>query len=369
VNGICVDSSSTNIYAVAFNLNGIWKIPIGGSSFLPVSSALWIWLTSPAKAYGQIVDGPIGISVWANPSAVNIDGHDNLYILDNYESFTTAGVPFGRTAGLWNYALRRVDTVNGFVSTIVGKAIRAVGPTNAATSGSVRASGASSQYSYGDGNGTTAGLSRNPGFDVSAYIAVSSGGDKLYLTDYASNVVRRVTCGPGSRMAYGVCNGPSKIPSCNPTLCPTVSPSINPTVFPSMPTSGPSRRPSRPSSEPSRMPLIVIPPSYSPSYLVSYSQYVRYSLSANALYQPDMNISLASGQKSFFNDLSGIGKAGAYNGAYGIGFDNSNQYAFVAAVESKKLRKLRLSDHFVGDDITRKFLLIKYILIGNLLSL
>jgi hypothetical protein len=82
-----------------------------------------------------------------------------------------------------------------------------------------------------------------------------------------------------------------------------------------------------------------------------------------------MNISLASGQKNFFNDLSGIGKAGAYNGAYGIGFDNSNQYAFVAAVESKKLRKLRLSDNFVGDDITRKFLLIKYILIEKLLSL
>jgi hypothetical protein len=89
-------------------------------------------------------------------------------------------------------------------------------------------------------------------------------------------------------------------------------------------------------------------------FLHVHAQYIFNPLSPNALYQPYMNISLASGQKAFYNDLAGVGKAGSYNGAYGIGFDVFNQYAFITAVESKKLRKLRLADNYVGDDITRE---------------
>jgi hypothetical protein len=83
--------------------------------------------------------------------------------------------------------------------------------------------------------------------------------------------------------------------------------------------------------------------------------YVYYPLSPSALYQNYMRVSLASGQKKFYNDVSGYGAAGSYNGAYGIAFDQSETFAFVTAVSSKKLRKLRLSDEYVGSDITCKY--------------
>lgn len=75
-------------------------------------------------------------------------------------------------------------------------------------------------------------------------------------------------------------------------------------------------------------------------------------LSPNALYQPHVNISLASGTVGYYDDLAGTGAGASYNGAYGISFDVSGTVAFVASVDSKKLRKLALASRYVGDDIT-----------------
>ena len=82
--------------------------------------------------------------------------------------------------------------------------------------------------------------------------------------------------------------------------------------------------------------------------------YVYYPFAPNALYQKYMQVSLAAGQYRFYNDLAGIGSYSSFNGVYGIGFDNTETYALITSVESKKFRKLRLSDEFAGPDITRK---------------
>ncbi len=88
---------------------------------------------------------------------------------------------------------------------------------------------------------------------------------------------------------------------------------------------------------------------------ISTCQYVYYPQSPHALYQSYMHVNLSSGNKKFYSDTPGYGSEGAYNGAYGITLDLSERFAFVTAVESKRIRKLQLSNNYVGSDITRKY--------------
>jgi hypothetical protein len=158
-------------------LNGLWRIPILSGAAYPVSSVQWVFLTNPSKTFGQIVDGALGQSVWAQPASLTIDGQNNLYVIDYYEFFVGGTVLSGTCSATWNYALRRVDTTASFVSTIAGKmAIR-----NKNTPGVVKSMlcttnlySQASSFAYSDGNGTTAGLSRSTQSAVSAYLAVSS---------------------------------------------------------------------------------------------------------------------------------------------------------------------------------------------------
>jgi hypothetical protein len=88
--------------------------------------------------------------------------------------------------------------------------------------------------------------------------------------------------------------------------------------------------------------------------------YTYYPYAPNALYQHWLNVSFASGKLGFFSEKAGVGSGGSYNGVLGITFDKTEKYAFLTSADGKKLRKLRLNDEYVGLDITRKRIKLKY---------
>jgi len=115
-NGIALSSDNSVIYAVATSLNGLWKIPVLSTG---VSSTSFTFLTNPSKAKGQLVDGPLESSLWYRPGALTIDRADNLYVVDNWDLFTR--VTSSTSNMYFNYAIRRVSTSSGFVTTMAGK--------------------------------------------------------------------------------------------------------------------------------------------------------------------------------------------------------------------------------------------------------
>jgi len=283
-NGIALKFDGSAIYAIATALNGIWKIPIlANAQVYPSPPGGWEFITAPTNAiptdtshFGQLKDGPVSSSLWFRPSSVSIDDHDNLYVIDNYEVIGETDSSTNLAPAMFNYAIRRVDTRNSFVTTIAGKVCPLViDPTNAKASGPC----------LNDGNGTVAGICKNVLLSVSSYLSVGAKGDKLFFTDNGNNIVRKVECGPFDAMGmlYGECFLPTRSPtiapvfSSSPTKGPTFAPSVPPTVEPSTkptvsPTSGPTFAPSVPPTvEPSTKPTVsptsgpTIKPTFRPS--------------------------------------------------------------------------------------------------------
>jgi len=228
-NGIVLNSANTYMYAAATSLNGLWKIPIVDQS---ITSSSYIFMTNPSKAVGQLVDGPLASSLWSQPGTLAIDSGDMLYVIDTWETTTIKTV---KESGknmyqlYFNYAIRRVSTLTSTVSTMAGKyCVYSVSSRNAATSNT-----APSTVCYSNGNSTQTGLSRSKSNFINSYIAVGSGGNKLYFTDYINSVIRKIDCETSSgntEMSYGlcVCKGQSGLIATNPTT------SLDPSAIPSL---------------------------------------------------------------------------------------------------------------------------------------
>jgi hypothetical protein len=130
-----------------------------------------VFLTNPTRGKGQLVDGALNTSLWYRPGALTIDGADNLYVMDHWESVTKSS---SSTSNMhFNYAIRRVSTKNNFVTTMAGKYCTYMHASNTLTNPSA--------VCYSDGNGTLAGLSKVKRLSVSSYMAVGQQGDKFYF--------------------------------------------------------------------------------------------------------------------------------------------------------------------------------------------
>ena len=95
-------------------------------------------------------------------------------------------------------------------------------------------------------------------------------------------------------------------------------------------------------------------PSRSPTMSPTTKKYRNYNPAPQALYQPWMNVSFASGKRLFYQEAAGTGNTGSYNGVLGIAYDRTEQFAYITSPVGKKLRKLRLSDTYVELDISSK---------------
>jgi hypothetical protein len=194
-NGIALSNENKFLFAAATALNGLWKIPIQEG---PVPSSLFDFITNPSHAKGQLVDGALNSSLWYRPGSLTIDRADNLYVMDSWDSISRLS---SSTSNMYfNYAIRRVSTSLGRVTTMAGKYCSYLGASNSLSN--------PSEICYSDGNGTAAGLSKVKSMSVSSYLAVGSLGDKLYFTDYGNSVIRKLNCRLPSRstvMHFGEC--------------------------------------------------------------------------------------------------------------------------------------------------------------------
>jgi sugar lactone lactonase YvrE len=87
-NGIAIDSSGRNLYAVSTGSHSLYQIPILASGEYPSPRSGWTLLTSTRR--GPPRDGPLSMSEWSSPSSIAIDGQDNLYVMDHWDSSSSS---------------------------------------------------------------------------------------------------------------------------------------------------------------------------------------------------------------------------------------------------------------------------------------
>jgi hypothetical protein len=80
------------------------------------------------------------------------------------------------------------------------------------------------------------------------------------------------------------------------------------------------------------------------------------SFTPNARFEPLINVTTFSGQVGLFEDVAGIHYKAHYNGAFGITFDKSEQYAFISSNDGKRIRKLSLFTSQAGLDLTGSYI-------------
>jgi hypothetical protein len=85
---------------------------------------------------------------------------------------------------------------------------------------------------------------------------------------------------------------------------------------------------------------------------ISNQGFVNSSYTQNARFEPRINVTTYSGQVGLFEDVAGIRFDAHYNGAFGIAFDKSEQYAFISSNNGKRIRKLSLFTSQAGLDVT-----------------
>jgi len=248
-NGIVLSTAGDFIYATATSLNGLWKIPVVSS--LPIQISACVFLNTPSGtnpgntfASGQLKDGPLSTSQWFSPGAIAIDSHDNLYVMDQWQSGSSK-VRLTYSQG-FNSAIRRVSTTHSFVTTLAGR--------YCFVSGFSAANPKPSAICYSDGNSTSAGLSKWRSQSISSFIQVSKLGDKLFFTDNANSIVRSIACSSSAELSFGEClvlrslhpmGFPIGPPSPNPVQAPSKFPSlIFPSYFPTLSTLPPIKSPS-----------------------------------------------------------------------------------------------------------------------------